>query len=192
MGMKVSPFPFSISAPFSIKSHFRKLHRFNPITIPSFKAAKASIIPPPPPDFDFRNEILGLSTAVIAETHPELLDLAHNGALVMINKTEYGPVPSWRSGFVEPDSIWLIGTTHTSQESASDVERVIRAVRPDNVVVELCRSRQVLFFCLDLTRILVEILLKLTACLGRGDCYSGSVCPLYLSSTFLLDPKRSQ
>ncbi|XP_073273153.1 uncharacterized protein [Primulina huaijiensis] len=138
MSMKVSPSPFSIPAQFSMKSHFRKLDRFKPITI---LQCKASNIPPPPPDFDFRNEILGLSTAVIAENHPELLDLAHNGALVMINKTEYGPVPSWRSGFVEPDSIWLIGTTHTSQESVSDVERVIRAVRPDNIVVELCRSR---------------------------------------------------
>ncbi|XP_073138087.1 uncharacterized protein [Henckelia pumila] len=138
LSMKVSPFPFSVSAPFSIEFHFRKIHRFKPITIPS---CKASIIPPPPPDFDFRNEILGLSTAVIAETHPELLDLARDGALVMINKSDYGPVPSWRSDFVEPDSIWLIGTTHTSQQSASDVERVIRAVRPDNVVVELCRSR---------------------------------------------------
>lgn len=42
---------------------------------------------------------------------------------------------------MEPEAIWLIGTTHTSRESAVDVERVVRAVNPDNVVVELCRSR---------------------------------------------------
>lgn len=47
---------------------------------------------------------------------------------------------------MEPEGIWIIGTTHVSQESASDVERVIRAVKPENVVVELCRSRQVLAF----------------------------------------------
>ncbi|KZV41049.1 traB domain-containing protein [Dorcoceras hygrometricum] len=153
--MKVSPFPPSISTPFScVKSQFGKLHRLKRLAI---RSCKVSIIPPPPTDFDFRNEILSVSTAAIAETHPELLDLAHNGTLVMINKSEYGPVPSWRSGFVEPDSIWLIGTTHTSQESASDVERVIRAVRPENVVVELCRSRQVLLFSLEFMRIFVEI-----------------------------------
>lgn len=49
---------------------------------------------------------------------------------------------------MEPEAIWIIGTTHVSKESASDVERVIRAVNPENVVVELCRSRQVL--CLRL------------------------------------------
>lgn len=42
---------------------------------------------------------------------------------------------------MEPESIWIIGTTHVSEESAFDVERVIRAVKPENVVVELCRSR---------------------------------------------------
>nr|GLL21104.1 traB domain-containing protein isoform X1 [Ipomoea trifida] len=100
------------------------------------------IISPPPPDFDFRTQILGDSRATIAETQPELLDLADNGSLVVISKRQYGAVPPWRTEFVEPDAIWLIGTTHTSQDSALDVERVIRAVRPDNVVVELCRSRQ--------------------------------------------------
>lgn len=47
---------------------------------------------------------------------------------------------------MEPEVIWLIGTTHISLESAVDVERVVRAVKPDNVVVELCRSRQVCFY----------------------------------------------
>ena len=41
----------------------------------------------------------------------------------------------------EPDEIYVVGTSHISQQSAEDVERVIRAVQPDNVVVELCRSR---------------------------------------------------
>lgn len=50
-------------------------------------------------------------------------------------------MPIWRSEFVEPEVIWLIGTIHTSSESATHVERVVQAVKPDNVVVELCRSR---------------------------------------------------
>lgn len=83
------------------------------------------------------------SRAKIAKTHPELLDLASNGSLVLIEKRQFGPVPSWRTEFVEPEAIWLVGTTHISQESAMEVERVVQAVKPENVVVELCRSRQV-------------------------------------------------
>ncbi|EPS58422.1 hypothetical protein M569_16392, partial [Genlisea aurea] len=98
---------------------------------------------PPPPEFDFRNEILKSSAATVAEFHPELLDLAEAGNLVLVRKSQYGPVPTWRSEFVEPEAIWIVGTSHISQESCSHVERVIKAVRPDNVVVELCRSRQV-------------------------------------------------
>jgi pheromone shutdown protein TraB len=35
-----------------------------------------------------------------------------------------------------------VGTAHVSSRSAEDVRRVVEAVRPDCVVVELCRSRQ--------------------------------------------------
>ena len=42
---------------------------------------------------------------------------------------------------MEPNEIFVIGTSHLSEQSAVEVERVIRALRPDNVVVELCRSR---------------------------------------------------
>ncbi|KAB2011810.1 hypothetical protein ES319_D09G045500v1 [Gossypium barbadense] len=104
------------------------------------KALKVSI-KPPPPDFDFRADILAESTAKIGQTYPQLVDLAENGTLVLVEKRQFGPVPAWRTEFVEPEAIWLLGTTHISPESASDVERVVRAVRPDNVVVELCRSR---------------------------------------------------
>nr|GFA01817.1 hypothetical protein [Tanacetum cinerariifolium] len=72
--------------------------------------------------------------------HPELLDLADEGSLVVIRKNQFGPVPEWRSEFVEPEFIWLLGTNHVSKKSALDVERVVKVVRPDNVVVELCRS----------------------------------------------------
>lgn len=109
--------------------------------IKPFKVA----VKPPPSDFDFRTEILSDSKATIAKTCPDLLNLADNGTLVLIQKRQFGPVPAWRSEFVEPENIWLIGTTHLSQDSATDVERVVRAIKPDNVVVELCRSRQACF-----------------------------------------------
>lgn len=91
-------------------------------------------------------EFFSASRDAIEESHPELLDLADSGTLFLIKKSQYGPVPSWRSEFVEPEAIWLIGTNHLSLESAVDVERVIRAIRPENVVVELCRSRQVALY----------------------------------------------
>ncbi|XP_059451618.1 uncharacterized protein LOC132182398 isoform X1 [Corylus avellana] len=125
----------------TLKSIF-SIFTTNPFLLPtkSLKPSKVSI-KPPPPDFDFRTEISDDSVAIIAQTHPELLDLAQNGSLVLIEKRRYGPVPAWRTEFVEPEAIWLVGTTHISQESAVDVERVVRALKPDNVVVELCRSR---------------------------------------------------
>ncbi|KAI7755656.1 hypothetical protein M8C21_008655 [Ambrosia artemisiifolia] len=98
-------------------------------------------IKPPPPEFDFRAEILTGSRALVAEMHPELLDLADEGNLAVIGKSQFGPVPAWRTEFVEPEVIWLVGTNHVSEKSAVDVERVVQAVKPDNVVVELCRSR---------------------------------------------------
>ncbi|XP_007038585.2 PREDICTED: traB domain-containing protein isoform X1 [Theobroma cacao] len=108
-----------------------------PVKLKPFKVS----IKPPPPDFDFRADILAESSARIGKTHPQLADLAENGTLVLVEKRQFGPVPAWRTEFVEPEAIWLVGTSHISRESAADVERVVRAVRPDNVVVELCRSR---------------------------------------------------
>ena len=126
-----STFPIFTTNPFFFKTKAIKPSKFS--------------IKPPPPDFDFRTEIMDDSRAKIAQTHPQLLDLANNGSLVLIEKSQYGPVPAWRTEFVEPEAIWLVGTTHISEESAVEVERVVQTVKPDNVVVELCRSRQVWF-----------------------------------------------
>ncbi|XP_077234758.1 uncharacterized protein LOC143876965 isoform X1 [Tasmannia lanceolata] len=106
----------------------------------TIKDSKLSI-KPPPPEFDYRSEFLNDSRSAIHEKHPELLDLVENGSLVLIEKRRFGPVPIWRNSFMEPEAIWLIGTSHISEESAIGVERVVRAVRPESVVVELCRSR---------------------------------------------------
>lgn len=53
-------------------------------------------------------------------------------------------MPAWRSEFVEPDAIRLAGTSHLSPDSAAGVARVVRALKPEIVAVELCRSREVL------------------------------------------------
>lgn len=102
-----------------------------------------AFIRPPPPCFDYKTAVLTETRSTVAVAHPELMDLVQGGSLVLVQKRRFGPVPEWRRWFVEPESIWLLGTSHLSERSAADVERVVRAVRPDNVVVELCRSRQV-------------------------------------------------
>lgn len=185
--MKALPSPFPIFAPQSrnlyflhLNSHLLKLKSFS---ISSSSSKAASVVPPPPPNFNFKNEILDISTAAIAETHPELLDLAKNGTLVLINKTQYGPVPPWRSEFVEPEAIWIIGTTHISPESASDVERVISVVRPDNVVVELCRSRQVFSFSSGFV-FLMFTLIPTFRILDYVICRSPCQCPHIVVSMF--------
>lgn len=45
---------------------------------------------------------------------------------------------------MEPDAIRLAGTSHLSPDSAAGVARVVRALKPEIVAVELCRSREVL------------------------------------------------
>lgn len=169
--MRASPSPFSTFAPNSIKLHSLKSHLLKSNSFPIQPSCTvAPIIPSPPPTFNFKNEILDSSTAAIAETHPQLHDLAKNGTLVLVTKTQYGAVPPWRSEFVEPEAIWIIGTTHVSKESVSDVERVIRAVKPENVVVELCRSRQVLCLRLRLLHSIMLLLFFLFCALDQYVC----------------------
>ncbi|CAI9295704.1 unnamed protein product [Lactuca saligna] len=131
MELLISPFPIFSPNP----------NNFSIIRPPTHCFRTKVSIKPPPPEFDFKSEILSGSRAIIAEMHPELLDLADEGSLVVIRKSQFGPVPAWRTEFVEPEAIWLLGTNHVSEKSAVDVERVVQTVKPDNVVVELCRSR---------------------------------------------------
>ncbi|CAM9652662.1 unnamed protein product, partial [Phaeothamnion confervicola] len=44
-------------------------------------------------------------------------------------------------GYLEPLQLFLLGTSHVADQSALDVRRLIAAVRPESVVVELCKSR---------------------------------------------------
>ncbi|XP_058104758.1 uncharacterized protein LOC131248489 isoform X5 [Magnolia sinica] len=120
----------------------------NSPTHSTLKVSRVSI-KSPPPEFDYRSEIGDNTRSAVAAMHPELLDLVEKGRLVLIEKRRFGPVPSWRNAFVEPEAIWLVGTSHISEESAADVERVVRAVRPESVVVELCRSRAGIMYVSD-------------------------------------------
>ncbi|XP_066326749.1 uncharacterized protein [Miscanthus floridulus] len=113
---------------------------------PTPSAAAASFrppIPPPPPCFDYRAAVLADTRAAAAAVgDPGLAGLVESGALVRVPRRRFGPVPAWRPpDFVEPEDVWILGTSHLSPDSVADVERVLRAVQPDNVVVELCRSR---------------------------------------------------
>ncbi|GJP43154.1 hypothetical protein CLOM_g2646, partial [Closterium sp. NIES-68] len=40
-----------------------------------------------------------------------------------------------------PREIFILGTTHVSETAAEDARRVVQSVQPQNVVVELCKSR---------------------------------------------------
>ncbi|CAL5004890.1 unnamed protein product [Urochloa decumbens] len=108
-------------------------------------------IPPPPPCFDYRAAVLADTRAAAAASgSPALAALVESGALVRVPRRRFGPVPAWRPpDFVEPEEVWILGTSHLSPESVADVERVLRAVRPDNVVVELCRSRAGIMYVSD-------------------------------------------
>ncbi|CAM9933358.1 unnamed protein product, partial [Hapterophycus canaliculatus] len=44
-------------------------------------------------------------------------------------------------GYTEPLELYVLGTSHVSEASAKHVRRVLEAVRPQSVVVELCKSR---------------------------------------------------
>ncbi|XP_039855634.1 traB domain-containing protein-like isoform X4 [Panicum virgatum] len=106
-------------------------------------SATAASFRPPPPCFDYRAAVLADTRAAAAAAgDPALAALVDSGALVRVPRRRFGPVPAWRPpDFVEPEEVWILGTSHLSPDSVADVERVLRAVQPDNAVVELCRSR---------------------------------------------------
>ncbi|KAM0871348.1 hypothetical protein ACQ4PT_039470 [Festuca glaucescens] len=117
---------------------------------PSTAASFRPPLPPPPPCFDYRSASLADTRAAAAAINPALAGLVESGALVRIPRRRFGPVPAWRPpDFAEPEEVWILGTSHLSAESTEDVERVLRAVRPDNVVVELCRSRAGIMYASD-------------------------------------------
>ncbi|KAG1679399.1 hypothetical protein FOA52_007690 [Chlamydomonas sp. UWO 241] len=94
----------------------------------------------PPPGYDFRASTSASTLDVVGSRHPELQDLVDDGTLIVWRRP-LGYTERQSDGYVEPQLVYLVGTAHVSAKSALDVERVVQAVRPDAVVVELCRSR---------------------------------------------------
>lgn len=95
---------------------------------------------PPPAAFDFRAESSRATADFVYRKHPGLKPLLDQGALLVIPRPA-GYVERREDGYQEPEEVVLVGTAHVSEQSAEAVAQVIQAVRPDNVVVELCRSR---------------------------------------------------
>lgn len=47
----------------------------------------------------------------------------------------------------EPENgIFIVGTSHVSDESAKDVDLVISTIQPDAVIVELCKGRSAVMY----------------------------------------------
>ncbi|CAM9223257.1 unnamed protein product [Ascophyllum nodosum] len=69
-----------------------------------------------------------------------LHNLVESGALQVAKRpSDYSDRRT--DGYTEPMEIYVLGTSHASEASARDAQQVIRAVRPQSVVVELCKSR---------------------------------------------------
>eukprot|EP00897_Mesotaenium_endlicherianum_P007781 jgi/Mesen1/7030/ME000366S06236 len=97
------------------------------------------VVVPPPADYNHKQEVLERSRLYVREHYPDLLDLVEEGTLLAVERPpDY--VERRSDGYCEPEVVLLVGTAHMSRKSARDVDRVIRSVRPENVVVELCRS----------------------------------------------------
>lgn len=74
-----------------------------------------------------------------------LKDLYERGVLIhRSRRKDY--VERRVDGYEEPKEIFVVGTSHYSESSAEDVRKVIETVRPQCVVVELCRSRTGMMF----------------------------------------------
>ena len=95
----------------------------------------------PPADFDLRSSLVPQTRAIISERWPELLDLVDDGTLVAVARPEdYRERRS--DGYSDPQLVLLVAAAHISRASASAATRVVEAVKPDAVVLELCGSRK--------------------------------------------------
>uniref|UniRef100_A0A7S3QQV0 Uncharacterized protein n=2 Tax=Dunaliella tertiolecta TaxID=3047 RepID=A0A7S3QQV0_DUNTE len=101
---------------------------------------KRALLDGPPPGYDFRATTSAATRAVVQQEYPQLLPLVDRGVLVLWQRSS-GYMERREDGYREPERVFIVATAHVSSQSAADVDQVIQAVRPENVVVELCRSR---------------------------------------------------
>eukprot|EP00890_Picochlorum_soloecismus_P005933 jgi/Picsp_1/6340/NSC_03689-R1_family protein len=99
----------------------------------------------PPTEYDHRLALRSNTLKIIRGSYPELEDLALSGNLIAIQRP-YDYVERRSDGYQEPEMVFVIGTAHISEKSQIEVSRVIEAIKPENVVVELCRSRSSLLY----------------------------------------------
>jgi pheromone shutdown protein TraB len=114
----------------------------------AFACQTPSILRGPPPAYDHRKRLLAPSLQLVRQRWPQLVDLAESGTLVAVPRPD-GYVERRDDGYREPQLVLLVGTAHISTQSADDVMRVVAAVQPQNVVVELCASRSALLYDTD-------------------------------------------
>ncbi len=106
------------------------------------RAAQARVtVAGPPAEYRLRDVAYEQSHAVVSQEFPELVDLVENGSLVVYEPKPDGIGRRLKADYQEPKRIFIVGTCHVSATSAAAVIRVMTAVRPDNLVVEVCRSR---------------------------------------------------
>ena len=112
-----------------------------------FASAQPASLPlaGPPPAFDHRKQLKAITQELVNARYPALAPLVESGTLVAIPRSA-AYVERRSDGYQEPDLIFIVGTAHISPQSAADVQAVIAAVRPDSVVVELCKSRAPLMY----------------------------------------------
>ncbi|XP_024365398.1 uncharacterized protein [Physcomitrium patens] len=142
---------FSASIPYTSVMGFRiqKYYAYSwkkPVRLPqicchsSTRVDGSQKVRPPPSDYDFRAETSDGTQEMVQRLYPELMDLVEDGTLVIVKRPpDY--VERRSDGYVEPEVVYIVGTAHMSKLSANQVTRVINAVQPENVVIELCRSR---------------------------------------------------
>ena len=70
-----------------------------------------------------------------------LQTLVDRGALVLHRRPEMYVERRRPGAYEEPREVWVLGTLHTSEASAAAARELVEALRPEAVVVELCRSR---------------------------------------------------
>ena len=102
----------------------------------------------PPVEYDHRAALRESSRSLVLQRFPDLADLVDAGTLVAVERSALY-VERRTDGYVEPELVLLVGTSHASSASAEEVRRTIEVARPENVVVELCRSRSSVMYRTD-------------------------------------------
>ena len=102
-----------------------------------------------------RQPVLRAGTILAAALSSDpVTDLTERGVLRRVPRSAVALPGEVGSGYktsaaeqhIEPEEIFVLGTSHMSASSAADVEAAIAALRPDAIVIELCRSRSGLLY----------------------------------------------